>query len=152
MIPTSRELRCGETKRRVKGALTFPPEPGVNFNTVVVDFESLYPSLIDSYNLSYETIDCSHDKCQKNMVPGLKQHVCTCRRGVYSVLIGAIKDLRIHWFKPLAKEKTALSEERRLARATSQLLKFELTIPPGKKYVNTQNTFFSKKFLLLLRP
>ena len=60
LIPASKELRRGETKRMVQGALTFPPETGIHFNTVVVDFHSLYPSLIDAYNLSHETIDCPH--------------------------------------------------------------------------------------------
>jgi DNA polymerase elongation subunit (family B) len=126
LIPTARELRRGETKRRVQGALTFPPEAGVHFNTIVVDFESLYPSLIDSYNLSHETIDCPHVECQANRVPGLEHHVCRQRRGIYSVLIGALKDLRIHWFKPLARDKEIPTEERVLAQATSQLLKLIL--------------------------
>ena len=53
LIPTARELRRGEETHRVKGALTFSPESGVHFNVVVVDFDSMYPSLIDSYNLSH---------------------------------------------------------------------------------------------------
>lgn len=131
LIPTSKELRRGETKRSVQGALTMTPEPGVHFNTVVVDFESLYPSLIDSYNLSYETIDCPHEHDQKNMVPGLEHHVCTKRRGVYSDLIGSLKDLRIHWFKPRAKDKTLTKEQRRLAEAASKLLKLILVSSYG---------------------
>ena len=131
LIPSSRELRRGETKRRVQGALTFPPETGVYFNTIVVDFESLYPSLIDAYNLSHETIDCLHMECQDNKVPGLEHHVCSQRRGVYSVLIGALKDLRIHWFKPLARDKAIPTKERLLAQATSQLLKLILVSSYG---------------------
>ena len=131
LIPTSRELRRGETKRSVRGALTFQPESGTYFNTVVTDFESLYPSLIDAYNLSHETIDCNHTECKNNKVPGLEHHVCTQRRGVYSVLIGALKDLRIHWYKPLASDKTLPDEERRLAQATSKLLKLLLVSSYG---------------------
>ncbi len=131
LIPTSRELRRGEPEKKVQGALTFPPTPGIHLNTVVTDFESLYPSLIDSYNLSYETIDCSHVECQGNKVPELQHHVCTQRRGVYSLLIGALKDLRINWYKPLARDETISAEERRLARATSQLLKLLLVSSYG---------------------
>jgi len=131
LIPTSKELRRDETKRSVQGALTFSPQPSVYFNTVVVDFESLYPSLIDVYNLSHETIDCTHAKCQNNKVPGLEHYVCQRRRGAYSVLMGAIKDLRIHWYKPLAKDKTISLEERRLAQASSQLLKLILVSSYG---------------------
>ncbi len=131
LIPTSKELRRGETKRRVQGALTFAPKSGVYFNTIVLDFESLYPSLIDAYNLSYETINCDHQECQDNRVPKLEHTVCTLRRGVYSILIGAIKDLRIHWFKPLSKNKTITPEARWQAKATSQLLKLILVSSYG---------------------
>jgi DNA polymerase I len=107
-IPTSKELRRNEIKKRVQGALTFAPKPGVYFKTVVLDFESLYPSLIDAYNLSYETINCPHQEYQNYRVPTHTHHVCTLRRGIYSILIGTIKDLRIHWFKPLTKNKLSL--------------------------------------------
>ena len=69
LIPTSKELRRGQKTHRVPGALTIEPEAGIYFNTVVCDFESLYPSCIDSYNLSYETVDCPHEQCNAQMVP-----------------------------------------------------------------------------------
>jgi DNA polymerase I len=131
LIPTSRELRQGEDTRSVRGALTFQPESGIYFNTVVTDFESLYPSLIDAYNLSHETIDCPHNDCRDNTVPGLRHHVCTQRRGVYSILIGALKDLRIHWYKSQAKDRTLAMDDRRRAQATSELLKLLLVSSYG---------------------
>ena len=126
LIPRASELRRGEKPRRVPGALTFPPKTGTYFNTVVVDFESLYPSVIDAYNLSYETVNCGHPECRENRVPGTNNHVCTLKRGIYSILIGALKDLRIHWFKPLARDDSLSDEERRLADAASRLLKLIL--------------------------
>jgi DNA polymerase elongation subunit (family B) len=124
LIPTSKELRKGsELKRSVPGALTITPKSGTYFNTVVTDFESLYPSCIDSHNLSYETIDCEHEECKKNVVPEVDHHVCTRRRGFYSVLVGALKDLRIHWFKPLLKDRSISEEERFLAKILVNLLK-----------------------------
>ncbi len=131
LIPTPKELRKGETVHSVKGALTLTPESGVHFNTVVVDFDSMYPSLIDSYNLSHETIDCDHDKDRRNKVPKLLHYVCTKHRGVYSILIGSLKDLRIHWFKPRSKDKTITEEECRLTEATSKLLKLILVSSYG---------------------
>jgi len=126
LIPRASELRRGEKPRRVPGALTFPPKTGTYFNTVVVDFESLYPSVIDAYNLSYETVNCGHPECRENRAPGTNNHVCTLKRGAYSILIGALKDLRIHWFKPLARDDSLSDEERRLADAASRLLKLIL--------------------------
>jgi len=131
LIPRSSELRKGQTVRAVPGALTFQPKAGTYFGTVVVDFESLYPSLIDAYNLSYETVDCNHDECSGNQVPNEKHHVCMKRRGVYSVLTGALKDLRIHWFKPLSRDTTVSKEERQLAEAASRLLKLILVSSYG---------------------
>jgi DNA polymerase elongation subunit (family B) len=131
LIPTEKELRKGEKRHRVQGALTFSPEPGVYYNTVVVDFGSLYPSLIDSYNLSHETIDCEHSECETNKVPNLPHYVCTKRRGTYSVLIGALKDLRIHWFKPRSKNKSLSTEERHLDETATKLLKLFLVSSYG---------------------
>jgi DNA polymerase elongation subunit (family B) len=131
LIPTAKELRRGEEVHSVKGALTLAPEPGVHFNTVVVDFDSMYPSLIDSYNLSHETIDCGDEECQSNKVPGLDHCVCTHKRGVYSIIIGSLKDLRIHWFKPRSKDKALTAEKRILAESTSQLLKLILVSSYG---------------------
>lgn len=131
LIPTDKELRRGEKTHRVKGALTLTPEAGVHFNTVVVDFDSMYPSLIDSYNLSHETIDCKDEECQTNKVPGLDNHVCTKKRGVYSILIGSLKDLRIHWFKPRSKDESLSDKKRSLAKLTSKLLKLMLVSSYG---------------------
>jgi len=123
LIPTSKELRRGYETHRVPGALTIEPEAGIYFNTVVCDFESLYPSCIDSYNLSYETVNCPHEECKSNRISETKHHICTKRKGFYSLLIGALKDLRIRWFKPLSNNPAISEEERRLAKAASKLLK-----------------------------
>ena len=131
LIPTPDELRRGETVHTIKGALTLTPKPGVYFNTVVVDFDSMYPSLIDSFNLSHETIDCADDECKSNKVPNLSHYVCTKRRGIYSILVGSLKDLRIHWFKPRSNNKTLSTQEQKLAKATSNLLKLILVSSYG---------------------
>ncbi len=123
LIPSPRELRRGLQPHKVPGALTISPEAGTYFNTVVCDFQSLYPSCIDSYNLSFETVDCPHEECETNRVPGTSHHICTRRRGFYSVLIGALKDLRVRWFKPLSNSVSKPEEEKRLANAASNLLK-----------------------------
>ncbi|UCE15297.1 MAG: hypothetical protein JSV12_05280 [Candidatus Bathyarchaeota archaeon] len=124
LIPTSKELRKGLETHRVTGALTVTPKAGIYFNTVVCDFESLYPSCIDSYNLSYETVNCPHEKCRTNRIKECQQNwVCTKRRGFYSILVGALKDLRIHWFKPLSKNMKVSEQERNFAQAMASLLK-----------------------------
>jgi len=123
LIPTSKELRRGLETHVVPGALTITPKSGVYFNTVVADFESLYPSCIDSYNLSYETVDCTHEECRANRITETGHHVCTKRRGFLAALVGALKDLRIHWFKPLSKDSSIPENERHQAEITARLLK-----------------------------
>jgi len=123
LIPTSEELRKGKPTHRVVGALTVAPTPGVYFGTVVCDFESLYPSCIDSFNLSYETVDCIHPECRSNKIPDVDYHVCTKRRGFYSILFGALKELRIRLFKPDSKNTSLSEEERKIAGVAAKLLK-----------------------------
>jgi DNA polymerase elongation subunit (family B) len=123
LIPTSEELRKGKPIHSVIGALTVAPTPGVYFGTVVCDFESLYPSCIDSFNLSYETVDCIHPECRDNKIPDVDYHVCTKRRGFYSILVGALKELRIKLFKPNSKDSSLSEEERKIAGTAAKLLK-----------------------------
>ncbi len=127
IIPTAEEFARGESSRGVygKAALVIAPEKGVFLNTYVLDYESLYPSCIDVYNLSHETVNCGHAECAKNLVPGEKHHVCMLRRGKYSVLIGALKDLRIKYYKRRGKE----GDNR--AKIVSDILKTILVICYG---------------------
>ena len=122
LIPNSEELRLGDTRKYVTGALTIAPESGTYFNMHVLDYESLYPGCIDVFNLSYETIRCPHPECQRNLVPGLDYHVCTKRRGIYSALTGALRDLRLRVFKPLTKTELRDVEGEKM-RAASRILK-----------------------------
>ena len=131
LIPNTEELRLGSTKKSVTGALTITPESGTYFNMVVLDFESLYPGIIDQYNLSYETVKCPHTECQGNIVPGLDYHICTRRRGIYSAIIGSLRDLRIRHFKPLTKTLPHDSEDYKIAKAATAILKLFLVSSYG---------------------
>ena len=125
LIPSPEELKLGDTRKFVTGALTIAPESGAYFNMHVLDFESLYPGVIDVFNLSYETVRCPHQECQQNKVPGLDYHVCTKRRGIYSALTGALRDLRIRVYKPGAKSPTQ-NGQRSMDAATTKILKLFL--------------------------
>jgi DNA polymerase elongation subunit (family B) len=131
LIPTAEELTRGLPTHRVTGALTVTPKAGIYFNTVVCDFESLYPSCIDSFNLSYETVNCGHADCARNKIPDFDGNVCTKRRGFYSVLVGALKELRIKLFKPASKNSSLTEEERKRATAAAKLLKLILVSSYG---------------------
>jgi DNA polymerase I len=42
---------------KYEGALVFDPDPGYYENVVIMDFRALYPSLIRTFNISFETLD-----------------------------------------------------------------------------------------------
>ncbi|MFX1560509.1 MAG: DNA-directed DNA polymerase I [Promethearchaeota archaeon] len=92
-----------------KGAIVIEPEAGVHFNATVLDFASLYPTIMKTHNISYETVDCPHDVCKKgtnNQVPETEHWTCTLKRGMISETIGFFRDTRVKWFKPKAKDKS----------------------------------------------
>ncbi|MGQ9623982.1 MAG: DNA-directed DNA polymerase I [Candidatus Bathycorpusculaceae bacterium] len=98
--------------KKYKGAIVVEPVPGVHFNVAVMDFPSLYPSIIKVWNLGYQSILCAHPECRTNLIPGTPNWVCTKKRGLESLLIGSLRDLRVQWYKPKSKEKALMAELR----------------------------------------
>ncbi len=92
--------------KKFQGAIVIEPKKGIYFDVTVLDFASLYPSIISSRNLSYETINCGHPECRDNIIPGTKYHSCTLNIGIISQLIGFLKDIRVEWFKKLSRSKS----------------------------------------------
>jgi DNA polymerase, archaea type len=117
--------------KKYKGGLVIEPKPGVHFGVSVLDFASLYPSIIKVYNLSYETVNCPHEECRTNKVPDTDHWVCKRRSGITSLVIGSLRDLRVGHYKHLAKDKTLSQEERDLSGVVSQGLKVILNASYG---------------------
>jgi len=117
--------------KKYRGGLVVEPQAGVHFNVVVLDFASLYPSIIKVYNLSYETVRCVHDECKGNMIPETGHWVCKKRKGMESLLIGSLRDLRVNYYKHLSKDKSLSKEERDLYNIISQALKVILNASYG---------------------
>jgi DNA polymerase I len=92
--------------KKYKGAIVVDPVPGVHFNVAVMDFASLYPSIIKVYNIGYQTLLCNHEVCKTNKVPETTHWICTINKALESLLIGSLRDLRVKWYKPRAKDKT----------------------------------------------
>ncbi|TFG28025.1 DNA-directed DNA polymerase I [Candidatus Thorarchaeota archaeon] len=92
-----------------KGAIVIEPVAGVHFDATVLDFASLYPTIMKAHNISYETIDCPHDECRTaldNKVPETDHWICKKRRGMISQTIGFFRDARVNWFKSKSKDKS----------------------------------------------
>ncbi len=117
--------------KKYRGGFVVEPVPGVHFNVVVLDFASLYPSIIKVYNLSYETVRCVHEECKTERIPETDHWVCKKRRGITSLLIGSLRDLRVNYYKQLSKDKSLKPEDKELYSVISQALKVILNASYG---------------------
>ncbi len=106
-----------------EGGFVFNPVPGIHFNVSVMDFSSLYPTIIKNRNLSYETVNCTHPECQGELLPGVPYYVCTKRMGIFAVIVGFFRDIRVKWYKPLSSNKSVTKEERNFAKILQSALK-----------------------------
>jgi DNA polymerase I len=115
LIPSSQDILATKGKtatkaiikgKKYKGAIVVEPVPGVHFNVAVMDFPSLYPSIIKVWNLGYQSILCSHPECRTNLIPDTPHWVCTKKRALESLLIGSLRDLRVQWYKPRSRDKS----------------------------------------------
>ncbi|MGB9779165.1 MAG: DNA polymerase domain-containing protein, partial [Candidatus Bathyarchaeales archaeon] len=121
LIPNAEEIIAAKGKattkaiikgKKYKGAIVVEPTPGVHFNVSVMDFPSLYPSIIKVWNLGYQSILCKHPECRSNIIPDTPHWVCTKKHALESLLIGSLRDLRVQWYKPKSKDKTLPAEIR----------------------------------------
>ncbi|MFX1485806.1 MAG: DNA-directed DNA polymerase I [Promethearchaeota archaeon] len=117
--------------KKYKGAVVIPPVKGVHFEVTVLDFASLYPSIIKRFNLSYETIRCPHPEDRKNPIPETDHWVCTKKLGITSLIIGLLRDVRISWLKPKSKDKSISEEVRNWYSVVQQALKVFLNASYG---------------------
>ncbi len=117
--------------KKYKGAIVVEPIPGVHFNVAVMDFPSLYPSIIKVWNLGYQSILCSHPECRNNLIPNTPHWVCTKKRALESLLIGSLRDLRVQWYKLKSKDKTLPAELRSWYTITQGALKVILNASYG---------------------
>ncbi len=142
LIPKRDELRSkgGSSteaiikEKKYRGGLVVDPTLGIHFNVVVVDFASLYPSIIKVHNLSYETVNCHHNSCiddPNQRISGTNHWVCKKRRGITSLLIGSLRDLRVNYYKNLSKNRTISQEERQSFNVVSQAIKVILNASYG---------------------
>ena len=109
--------------KKYHGAIVIKPESNVYFDVVVLDFASLYPSIIARWNLSYETVRCVHQSCRTNVVPDTNHWVCTKRLGLMALIIGLLKNVRVKWFKAKSKDPALSQEERDWYKVVQQALK-----------------------------
>jgi len=142
LIPRSDEIleMKGETTthaiikgKKYKGAIVVEPIPGIHFQVSVLDFASLYPSIIKVWNLGYSTVECPHEdpRCKNNRVPETPLWVCRRNRALESLVVGTLRDLRVSWYKPKSKDKLLPLEIRQLYNVVQNALKVVLNASYG---------------------
>jgi DNA polymerase I len=117
--------------KKYRGGMVVDPIEGIHFDVIVMDFASLYPSIIKVNNLSYETVRCKHDECKKNMIPQTNHWVCTKKNGLTSLIIGSLRDLRVNYYKSQSKKSDISEAERQLYLVVTQALKVILNASYG---------------------
>ena len=102
--------KWGEVQRRRElrpyvGGFVKEPIGGLHENIAVMDFRSLYPSIIASFNISPETLNCKC--CRKNghKVPGTEYWFCKKKKGFISKVIQDLIEKRIEFKKKMDKTK-----------------------------------------------
>src|ERR671918_3157353 len=121
-------------EKKYRGGLVVEPKLGIHFNVIVVDFASLYPSIIKVHNLSYETVNCIHASCRNDPAQHIAETshwICKEKRGITSLLIGSLRDLRVNYYKFLSKDSALSGEERQLYNVVSQAIKVILNASYG---------------------
>ena len=117
--------------KKYRGGMVVDPIEGIHFDVIVMDFASLYPSIIKVNNLSYETVRCTHEECKKNLIPQTNHWVCTKKNGLTSLIIGSLRDLRVNYYKSQSKKPDISEEERQLYLVVTQALKVILNASYG---------------------
>ncbi len=102
-------------KRRLYPAFTggyvLQPKEGIHDNIALFDFQSLYPTITITHNVSPETLDCmccrskhEHDDRKKNSVPDESGHwYCTEHDGFIPKIIRGLMERRIEMKKEMKK-------------------------------------------------
>ena len=132
---------AGVKGKKYQGAEVLEPVSGIHFDVTVLDFASLYPSIIKTRNISYETVCCCHEECKNNIIPYTKHWSCTKKIGMASLLIGSLKELRVNHFKVLSKTSQT-QKERDINNTIAQALKVFLNASYGVIGAETFSLYF----------
>ena len=118
--------------KKYKGATVLEQVAGVHWGLTVLDFASMYPNIIHSRNLSYETVRCGHGDCRANNgIDGTDHWYCTKRAGLLASIIGAMREMRVQYYKPLARDGSLPAERRDVLSVIEQAIKVVMNASYG---------------------
>jgi DNA polymerase I len=121
-----------------RGGHIFEPLIGVFDQVAELDFSSMYPSLMATFNISSETINCECCKSDGTgiKVPGTSFHICSKREGIISKSISLPLKKRLYY-----KEYNKTHDDLRY-KFTDIALKWVLVVSFG--YLGFKNARFGK--------
>ncbi|KAK8139222.1 DNA polymerase alpha catalytic subunit [Apiospora sp. TS-2023a] len=141
------EEEAGESKKKdkYKGGLVFEPEKGLYDKFVLVmDFNSLYPSIIQEFNICFTTVDRSALSEDDEAVPEVPQEQ---EQGIFPKLIATLVGRRKQ-VKSLMKDKNATPEE----LATYEIKQLALKLTANSMYGclgYTKSRFYARPLAVL---
>ncbi len=99
-----------------KGGLTYQPLVGLFEEVGELDFSSMYPTIMSTFNVSPETVECTC--CPNSRIPEINYTICTRRRGLVPRVLDHLLERRNH-YKRRKRETTgstrALYDQRQTA-------------------------------------
>ncbi len=106
IIPNQPKFEEIQMRRQItyEGGFVKEPLAGLHRNIAVVDFASLYPSIIASYNISIETLNCSCCKDEGYKVPDLPYWFCKNKKGFESLAVEELLKERLILKEKLKKD------------------------------------------------
>ena len=107
------------TQRRMQtyeGAFVFEPKPGIYKNIVVLDYRSLYPTIISAHNISPGTLRC--DCCADSEIIDGKYWFCKKKKGFIPTVLEDIITRRMR-IKEILKDKNSDKHKMLYARQNS---------------------------------
>src|SRR3989338_7969772 len=120
--------RFGQKEERIKGGYVQDAEPGIYNNVLVLDFKSLYPSIIRTFNIDPSSF---LEKKEKNAIESPNKAYFKNSQGILPDIIQKLHE---------AREK-AKKEERELANYSIKIIQnsfFGVLASPNCRYFNLQ--------------
>ncbi|MFP4045547.1 MAG: DNA-directed DNA polymerase [Candidatus Aenigmatarchaeota archaeon] len=111
--PKYKEIQERAKQSPYEGGFVKEPIPGIHEEITVLDFQSLYPTIIVSYNISPETKNCECCK-DENQVPGLDVWFCQEERGFIPELVEELIGERNEIKKQMQEVRKGKQEYRNL--------------------------------------
>ncbi len=118
LIPTRNEVPVVP----YKGAIVLKPELGLHENVAVVDFSSMYPSLMVKYNISPDTVLEKDEGVESFVVPEVGWRFRKKPLGLYAVVLGNLLEERRRIKGQVARAQKG-SSEYRLLKARERAVK-----------------------------